>query len=543
MSRHGLRNISAGAALLCAGLTACGDELPTGAVPPSRVPLLSSSGSLTFTDEVKDACNETLTELRPSTIVATVWGAPGQAAALSSNRMGFPLEGSRYLVVSSGNAERFDDHGYKHTSYTTTCDAENRCDVGGVDLTLTVAAGAAAVQLDYRLYSWDVYASDEFRIHAVNSGGTRELKRARITDADQQPAVEPVLGLRYGKAVQSLTVDLAALGGYVTTSADGTTKTLTLRFEASDVPPSFSPTSEDHNYDSGALIDNIRVLTSTSGDAAAPVVTGTVADPSPVPYNRSSTLKSTVSDAGRGGSPIVHAEYSEDAKPFVGLSAVGSYGTSATQAVQGGLLKFDTPTIRVRTLCVRGEDARGNVSAPECIEQAIYDPAEGYVTGSGWIRSNPGAYLGAANYLKSGRASFGFSSKYKVGANTPSGNTRFAFRDGGLEFQSTSYKWLTVSGSRAQYKGNGMLYINNAPGLDVATQGDYTFMLTAVDGQLTGGGGTDKFRIKIWETRSGTVIYDSQCGYTACDYSGNTSVSDGAVPLAGLGGGGIMIKK
>ena len=58
-----------------------------------------------------------------------------------------------------------------------------------------------------------------------------------------------------------------------------------------------------------------------------------------------------------------------------------------------------------------------------------------------------------------------------------------------MNFHSTSYEWLVVAGARAQYKGEGT--INGS--------GNYGFMLTAIDGQINGGGGVDKFRIKIWD--------------------------------------------
>jgi len=37
-------------------------------------------------------------------------------------------------------------------------------------------------------------------------------------------------------------------------------------------------------------------------------------------------------------------------------------------------------------------------------------------------------------------------------------------------------------------------------------------MLTAVDGQMNGGGGIDKFRIKIWDKNTDQIIYDNQLG-------------------------------
>lgn len=132
----------------------------------------------------------------------------------------------------------------------------------------------------------------------------------------------------------------------------------------------------------------------------------------------------------------------------------------------------------------------------------IYDPEGGFVTGGGWIDSPPEAcpdFCGGA----SGKANFGFVSKYKKGQSVPSGETEFNFKAGGLNFHSASYDWLVVAGPQAKFKGNGT--INGA--------GDYGFMLSAVDGKLTGGGDADKFRIKIWTNdASETVVYDNQTG-------------------------------
>lgn len=96
--------------------------------------------------------------------------------------------------------------------------------------------------------------------------------------------------------------------------------------------------------------------------------------------------------------------------------------------------------------------------------------------GGGWIMSPPGAYK--ADTTLAGRATFGFVSKYLKGATTPSGNTEFQFQAAKLQFFSNNYDWLVVGGARAQYKGTGT--INGA--------GTYKFMLTAVDGQINGGG-------------------------------------------------------
>ena len=148
----------------------------------------------------------------------------------------------------------------------------------------------------------------------------------------------------------------------------------------------------------------------------------------------------------------------------------------------------------------------------------IYDPNAGFVTGGGWFNSPLGAY--AADPLLMGRANFGFVSKYKKGATIPTGETEFNFKVGNLNFHSTSYQWLVISGARAQYKGQGT--VNGA--------GSYGFLLTAIDGQITGGGGVDKFRIKIWDLGTGLVVYDNQLGD-----------DDSASLSTALGGGSIVI--
>lgn len=117
-------------------------------------------------------------------------------------------------------------------------------------------------------------------------------------------------------------------------------------------------------------------------------------------------------------------------------------------------------------------------------------------------------------------ATFGFVSRYKKGATVPSGNTEFQFQTASFNFHSTSYDWLVIAGAKAQYKGSGT--INGV--------GDYAFMLTAIDGEINGGGGVDKFRIKIWDKSTGSVIYDNQTG-----------AGDTGVPTTLVGGGNIVI--
>ena len=150
----------------------------------------------------------------------------------------------------------------------------------------------------------------------------------------------------------------------------------------------------------------------------------------------------------------------------------------------------------------------------------VYNPEGGFVTGGGWIASPEGAYTDAPTL--SGRANFGFVSKYQKGASTPTGQTEFQFKVADLNFHSDNYEWLVVAGARAQYKGTGT--INGI--------GNYGFMLTAIDEKLTPSTDVDMFRIKIWDKDTDVVVYDNQTG-----------AGDDADPTTGIGGGSIVIHK
>lgn len=179
---------------------------------------------------------------------------------------------------------------------------------------------------------------------------------------------------------------------------------------------------------------------------------------------------------------------------------------------------YTTPGVYTVTMTVTDNDG----GAGEAIYQyiVVYDPNGGFVTGGGWINSPAGAYV--ADPTLTGKASFGFVAKYKKGQSTPDGNTQFQFQAAGLRFHSTSYEWLVIAGARAQFKGAGT----------IDGGGNYGFLLTAIDGQLNGGGGTDRFRIKIWDAATGAIVYDNQMN---ADDDGDATTA--------LGGGSIVIHK
>lgn len=113
-----------------------------------------------------------------------------------------------------------------------------------------------------------------------------------------------------------------------------------------------------------------------------------------------------------------------------------------------------------------------------------------------------------------GKATFGFVSKYKKGQSVPSGETQFKFKTGSLDFHSTSYDWLLINGADcAKFKGLGQIK-------DVSEVG---FMLTACDNGEPGSG--DTFRIKIWDVATDATVYDNKMGADDDSYDG--TVIDG----------------
>jgi hypothetical protein len=208
-------------------------------------------------------------------------------------------------------------------------------------------------------------------------------------------------------------------------------------------------------------------------------------------------------------------------KAFNGLPQSPSYLTSpAGRPVQLTFNGSTTPpsAVGVYALAATVTDPNYQGSADGLF--VIYDPTGGFVTGGGWIDSPAGAY--AADLNLSGKANFGFVSKYQKGATVPTGNTEFQFKEGNLNFKSTAFQWLVINGtSQAQFKGTGT--INGT--------GNYNFIVTIIDGDAVNGTKKpDSFRMKI--TNGSSVVYDNQAG--ADDL--------GTIPPPYIQGGSIQIQ-
>lgn len=268
--------------------------------------------------------------------------------------------------------------------------------------------------------------------------------------------------------------------------------------------------------------DGVRELTLTTDDGFNPPVTDTA---SLTIGNLAPSIGSmtTTTDPTVVGTPVLmQATYGDPGSNDTHTASVDwGDGTTTTPPAAAGTVTashaYTSAGVYTVCLTVTDDDA---ASDAECSENyvVVYDPGAGFVTGGGWINAPAGSY--PADPSASGPGRFGFVSKYAKGATTPSGSTEFQFQAGDLNFHSSSYDWLVVAGAKALYKGEGT----------VNGDGGYKFLVSAVDGAKPGGGGVDRFRIKIWEAGTGTVVFDNQIG-AVDDATAATAISKGSIVI------------
>jgi probable HAF family extracellular repeat protein len=269
----------------------------------------------------------------------------------------------------------------------------------------------------------------------------------------------------------------------------------------------------------GSIVANTAtgaILLSPSSTAPAAPVVGPITANDPVAIGTTLSASASFTDANTSDSHTAAWTWGDG-----GSAQSGTVTESGGSGTAKGSHTFGAAGIySVGVAVTDNTGLTGNGSA----NVVVYDPSAGFVTGNGSIRSPAGAFKADASIV--GTATFSFVSKYQKGAKVPVGTTAFQFQSAGLDFYSDSYDWMVVAGARAQFKGTGTL--DDAAG--------YKFMLTAIDGQVTGGGGTDRFRIKIWH-------YDAALQQDVVDYDNQLDASTDGTLAEGttIANGSIMI--
>ena len=309
-------------------------------------------------------------------------------------------------------------------------------------------------------------------------------------------------------------------GGYVVTEGD----TVTLQGSGTDpdgdaltylwapatnlsdptqATPTFSPRDEGDRTFSLVVSDGETSSAPTSVTVRvvnAPPTVSVTAPASGADYRVGSPVALTASftDAGADDVHTCSLAWDDGTGPDPGVvTEAGGAGTCARS--------HTFSSAGVYTARVTVDDGDGGVDSASTLI-VVVDPRPRLVAGAGLLGSPPGAYR--PQPTAAGLAPFGFSARYSAGTTTPIGATSFRLLGAPLNFRSTAYDWLVITGARAQLKGSGR--VNGA--------GRYGFLLTVADGGFPGGLGGDRLRMKIWNRDAGdSVVYDNMLGATATD--------------------------
>jgi uncharacterized delta-60 repeat protein len=339
-----------------------------------------------------------------------------------------------------------------------------------------------------------------------NTPPTVTVDQASVTVDEGQTATN-------GGTVSDPDDDPVTLGASVGTVINNGDETWSWSFATSDGPTQSQAVTISADDGNGGM-DQVPFYLTVNN--VAPTVGDIIVPLDPVQVNTEIEASADFTDPGVLDTHTAEWDWSDGTtSPGVVVETNGSGSVTGSHS-------YTIPGVYAVRLTVIDKDGDSGESIFKYV--VVYDPEGGFVTGGGWIDSLAGAYT--PDPTLTGKANFGFVSKYKKGATTPSGNTQFSFHVADLNFHSNSYDWLVIAGARAKFKGVGTINDEDQ---------EYKFMLTAIDADINENDDfdVDRFRIKIWYEIDDTehVVYDNGLGQDDDDDNATTEIGGGSIVI------------
>ena len=241
-------------------------------------------------------------------------------------------------------------------------------------------------------------------------------------------------------------------------------------------------------FDCSHVGDNVITLTATDVNRNVATSTCIVTITNDLPVIHEMTISQVVNIADI---VEVSAAYSDVNLAYVEFDWGNGNVTEGTIDVATGMVYgsytysetglYDV-TVTITDIC--GEQATETYSYI-----VIYDPCAGHVTGGGYFLDGKK------------KNNFGFNAMYDHETGLPKGNVNFHDKLSGMHFKAENVAWLMVNNDQAIFQGNGL--VNDQEG--------YSYLVSMIDGDVTGTPKINYLRIVIWDEFD-QILFDNQIG-------------------------------